>query len=93
MNNFNAILCGCFAAVLLAGCGGSQPPIGAQGAIVQGHSANTEGKSRILPASSSDSLVYVVTHGSAEVRVYSYPELTTAETLTLGVAPVSWTRS
>jgi hypothetical protein len=32
-------LSGCVAAAMLTGCGGSQPPIGATGAMAQNHAA------------------------------------------------------
>lgn len=65
------------ATALVAGCGGSQPPIGAPGAMPQSHT-NAEhaahGKSWMLPEAKSDDLLYVSTPTS-NVFVYSYPRL------------------
>jgi hypothetical protein len=64
------------AAALLAGCGGSQPPIGAPGAMPQNptiaaHAAR--GESWMLRANSGD-LLYVSDAGTSGVYVFSYPE-------------------
>jgi hypothetical protein len=61
-----------------AGCGGSQPPIGAQGAMPQvsaiaQHVAH--GKSWMLPEAKVSTLVYVSGAFTKEVRVYAYPKL------------------
>lgn len=63
------------AAALLAGCGGSQPPIGVPGATAQGaviaRAANRSG-SWMLPEAKSEDLLYVV--DIRRVLVYSYPQ-------------------
>jgi hypothetical protein len=61
------------AAALLAGCGGSQPPVGAPGAMSQTsalamHADRDE--SWMLPEAASDALLYVV--DQHEITVYSY---------------------
>jgi hypothetical protein len=71
------------AAALLAGCGGSQPPIGAPGAMPQTSSiaAHAEGaKSWMLPEAKDDDLLYASVQTSccvnygADVFVFSYPD-------------------
>jgi hypothetical protein len=62
---------------LLAGCGGSQPPIGAPGAMPQSQSAATAvhaegGGSWMLPEAKTDDLLYVTNY--SYVSVYSYPQ-------------------
>ena len=62
-------------ALLLAGCGGSQPPIGAPGAMLQSranarHAAR--GGSWMLPQAASQDLLYV--SDTTWVSVYSYPD-------------------
>lgn len=62
-----------FTAVLLAGCGGSQPPIGAPGAMPQSraiaqHAANI--KSWMLPEAGAEDLIYVTS--ADQVLVYDY---------------------
>ncbi len=57
-------LTSCIAAALLAGCGGSQPPIGAPGAMPQTSAIATHarsGKSWMLPEAKSEDLLYVST--------------------------------
>jgi hypothetical protein len=66
---------GCVAAALLAGCGGSQPPIGATGAMPQTSAIAMRadrGKSWMLPEAKSEDLLYVTT--LEDPKVYSYPE-------------------
>ncbi len=67
------MLSACVAAAMIAGCGGSQPPIGASGAMPYGatsgitaHSMRTAGK-----GAWSGDLLYVATGG--DVYVLSYP--------------------
>ncbi len=63
------------AAALLGGCGGSQPPIGALGEMVQAPAEATHadpGRSWMLPGTSSDDLLYVTTAGNV-VYVLAYP--------------------
>ncbi len=67
---------GCiFTAALLAGCGGSQPPIGATGAMAQTSMAMhaEHGKSWMPPEAKNENLLYVSTlkHGA---YVFTYPE-------------------
>jgi hypothetical protein len=55
-------LCSCIAAAMLAGCGASQPPIGAPGAMQQTSATAAHadrGKSWMLPQASSKDLLYV----------------------------------
>ncbi len=70
----------CVAAAILSGCGGSQPPIGAAGAMPQSPAITTHaerGTSWMLPEAKSKDLLYVanLTNGdSAMVTVYTYPQ-------------------
>ena len=69
-------LTSCVAIAMLAGCGGSQPPIGAPGAMPQsGTSATraTHGKSWMRPEAKNEDLVYV-SNGRNTLRVFSYPK-------------------
>jgi hypothetical protein len=62
------------ASALLAGCGGSQPPIGAPGATLQSRAIATHtalGASWMAPEAKSEDLLYV-TEGD-KVPIYSYP--------------------
>jgi len=68
-------LSACAAMAMLVGCGGSQPPIGAPGAIPQtsGVAAHAEpGKSWMLPEAKSEDLLYVTNY--SDVLVLSYPQ-------------------
>jgi hypothetical protein len=62
------------AAALLVGCGGSQPPIGAPGAMPQSRAITNadRGTSWMLPEAVSESLLYVL--DQHEVTVYTYPQ-------------------
>jgi hypothetical protein len=77
-------------AALLAGCGGSQPPIGAPGAVPQASAIATHadrGKSWMLPEAKRKDLLYLAEFGP-NVFVYSYPEGKHVGTLTgFGAAP------
>ncbi len=67
-------LSSCVAAAILAGCGGSQPPIGAPGAMPQGRAAPTHaahGRSWMLPEAKKNDLVYI-SNGSYGVEVYTW---------------------
>jgi hypothetical protein len=69
---------GCAAAAMLAGCGGSQPPIGAPGAMLQSRAIETHGGrggSWMLPEAKSEGLLYVSAFGGSGVYVLSYPRL------------------
>ena len=66
----------CLAAGLLAGCGGSQPPIGTPGAIPQPSALATHaerGTSRMLPEAKREALLYVSDPLPHDVLVFSYP--------------------
>lgn len=63
------------AAALLAGCGGSQSPIGAPGAIPQSHSFSVHFDHKgswMAPGAPKDDLLYITNHDT--VTVYSYPK-------------------
>ena len=65
------------AAAMLAGCGGSQPPIGAPSAMPQtsGLATHAEhGKSWMLPEAKTGDLLYVTDAGKSNVFVFSYPQ-------------------
>jgi hypothetical protein len=66
----------CVAAALLAGCGGSQPPIGAPGAMPQTSALATHaahGTSWMLPEANQGDLLYVSDAGTNAVYIFSYP--------------------
>jgi hypothetical protein len=70
-----------YAAAMLAGCGGSQPPIGAPGALPQSRAIATQGAhggSWMLPDAKSDDLLYVSLSdresNGDEIYVFSYPK-------------------
>ncbi|MFZ0574585.1 MAG: hypothetical protein WA428_01810 [Candidatus Cybelea sp.] len=68
-------LSSCVAAAMLAGCGGSQPPIGAPGAMPQTSVIATHagrGTSWILPEAKNEDLIYA-TGGCGGTCVLSYP--------------------
>jgi hypothetical protein len=68
-------LCSCVAAAMLAACGGSQPPIGAPGAMAQTSALATHadrGKSWMAPDAAGQDLLYVT--DVRTVTVYSYPQ-------------------
>jgi hypothetical protein len=70
---------------LLAGCGGSQPPIGAPGAMPQRRAATTpanRAESWMLPEAKSEDLLYA-SNTSNEVFVYSYPTMVVVGELSL----------
>jgi hypothetical protein len=79
-------LTGCVAAAMLAGCGGSQPPIGAPGVMPQSRAATspaTRSGSWMLPEAKREDLLYISdVYG---VHVFSYPKATHVGDLT-GVA-------
>src|ERR1700678_2677551 len=77
----------CAAAVMLAGCGGSQPPIGASGAMpqspaqqgfgVQRPAAKAQqrnGASWLASEAKHRDLLYVPDYNYSVVGVYSYPD-------------------
>jgi hypothetical protein len=65
-------------ATLLAACGGSQPPIGAPGAVTRTGATVTRaahGRSWMLPEAKTEDLLYA--SGAGNVNVYTYPGLKT----------------
>ena len=83
-------LTSCVAAAMLAGCGGSQPPIGAPGAMPQPSALATHadrGKSWMKGASSSQDLLYV-SSTNGNVYVYTYPQGKLTGTLTGLLGPI-----
>ena len=93
MNTATLIRCAlsdCVAAAMLAGCGGSQPPIGAPGAMPQTSALATHadrGKSSMLPEARSEDLLYASNQGDAsseygDVLIFAYPEGKLVGTLT-----------
>jgi hypothetical protein len=74
------------ALALLAGCGGSQPPTGATGAMAQTSAIATHadrGKSWMLPEAKSEGLIYA-TGGCLGTCVFSYPSGKLVGTLDAG---------
>jgi hypothetical protein len=68
------ILSSCVAAAMLAGCGGSQPPIGAPGAMPPFAPAThaDRGKSWMLPEAKKQPLIYITATGSPLVSVFTF---------------------
>jgi hypothetical protein len=69
-------LSSCAAVAMLAGCGGSQPPIGAPGAMLQSRAIATRperGGSWMLPEAKSEDLLYASDIRNSVVWVYAYP--------------------
>ena len=78
------VLCASMSIALLAGCGGSQPPIGALGAMQQTSAIATyaeRGGSWMEPTASSNELLYIAAWPPA-VYVYTYPKGQLVGTLT-----------
>ena len=78
----NYVVSCCVAAAMLAGCGGSQPPIGAPDGMPQTSAIATHadrGTSWMLPEAKSEDLLYVTDSGygsfgdGGSVSVFSYP--------------------
>ena len=64
----------CIAAAMLTACGGSQPPIGAPGAMPQSRAIATDvarGGSWMVPEATSEDLLYVST-AKGPVNIYAY---------------------
>ena len=82
------VLSSCVAAALLAACGGSQPPLGAPGAMPQSRSivALERARSWILPEAKSGDLIYAV-GGCGGTCVLSYPKGKLVGALDVGNAP------
>ncbi|MGA9946057.1 MAG: hypothetical protein WBP75_13570, partial [Candidatus Cybelea sp.] len=80
MRNLNLggyVLACCVAAAILAGCGGSAPPIAAPGATTQSRAAATHadnGGSWMAPDATKQDLLYVSDWGTGDVYAYSYPK-------------------
>ena len=77
------VLTACAAAALLAGCGGSQPPMGALGAMMQSHRTAQQvarGKAWMLSGAKSSTLLYVGDN-AGHVFLFSYPKGTLQGTL------------
>jgi hypothetical protein len=71
---------------MLSGCGGSQPPIGAPGTMLQSHAIATHaerGKSWMLPEAKNEDLLYA-TGGCGGTCVISYPKGKVVGSLTVG---------
>jgi hypothetical protein len=69
------MICSYVAAAMLAGCGGSQPPIGAPGAMPQSRATATQteyARSRALPKAQGD-LLYVTSFQHNGLAIYTYP--------------------
>jgi hypothetical protein len=69
-----AIIC-CATVAMLAGCGGSQRPIGARGAMPQTFTLATHsdrGKSWMLPEAKKQPLIYITATGSPLVSVFTF---------------------
>ena len=65
------------AVAMLFGCGGSQSPIGAPGAMPQSYATATHGErggSWMRPEAKSEDLLYVSSETSGDVYVYTYPQ-------------------
>ena len=74
LTTINLVAVSITAAALLAGCGGSQPPIGAPGAMPQSRAIATHAErsgSWMLPDAKGGDLLYV--SDNRTVTVYSYP--------------------
>ena len=70
------VLSACAAVAMLPGCGGSQPPIGAPGAMLQPSAIAMHadrGKSWMLPEAKNEDLIYAV-GGCGGTCVLSYPK-------------------
>jgi hypothetical protein len=72
-------LCSYVAVAMLAGCGASQPPIGASGAMPQSQTSGIvtragRGGSWVLRNISGHDLIYASTEGGGDVYIFSYPQ-------------------
>ncbi len=80
-----ALCLGISAAAILAGCVGSQPPIGAPGAMPQTSAIATHAerdKSWMLPEAKSEALLYAADFPLRSVHVFAYPKGTPVGNLT-----------
>ena len=86
-------LCASMSVAMLAGCGGSQPPIGAPGAMTQSSAIATRAahaKSWMLPEAKGEDLLYIAgtpIFPNGVVYVYTYPQGKLVGTLTGFVEP------
>jgi hypothetical protein len=83
-------LSSCVVVALLAGCGGSQSPIGAPGAMPRSSAIATHaerGKSWMLSAASRHDLLYISSEDHESVYVYTYPRGRFVGTLTGFIEP------
>jgi hypothetical protein len=81
----------CAVAAMLAGCGGSQPPMGAQGTMPQGRAIGTHAArsgSWMMPSASNQDLLYISSNDRGGVFVYSYPQGRLVGTLTGFIYPM-----
>jgi hypothetical protein len=81
----------CAAAAMLADCSGSQPPIGAPGAMpvnsaIATHAAHS--KPWMLPEAASADLLYISSNDRGNVYAYTYPQGELVGTLTGFISPV-----
>ncbi len=75
------------AAAMLAGCGGSQPPIGAAGALPQTSAIAAQAKrggSWMLPEAKSEDLLYVANGNVGTLTVYGYRKRNLVGTIDVG---------
>jgi hypothetical protein len=74
-----------FTAALLVGCGGSEPPIGAPGAMPQSRAGATSpahSGSWMLPEASGQDILYISSNDRGNVYAYTYPQGQLVGTLT-----------
>jgi hypothetical protein len=97
IRGFGYVLSSCVAAALLAGCGGSQPPIGAPGAMPQSQISAIathalRSGSWMLPEAKSEDLLYVANAHppDSKVFVFSYPRGKLVGVLRFGNALPVW---
>src|SRR5580692_7253270 len=75
-------LISCAAVAMLAGCGGSQPPIGAPGVVPQTSAIATHAeRGKSWTSGSRGALLYLSNFHRDSVDIYSYPDLREVGTL------------
>jgi|HubBroStandDraft_5_1064220.scaffolds.fasta_scaffold44702_1 hypothetical protein len=82
------VLSSCVAAALLAGCGGSQPPISAPGAMTQSGAVTTQtqrGGSWMLPEAKSKKRLYVSDYQGGSIDIFSVPKYSLVGQITDGI--------
>lgn len=72
----------CAAAMVLAGCGGSQPSVGVPQSVTSAAQRQHDGRSWMLPEAKGGDLLYVGSPDTNDVYVYTYPGGTLVGTLT-----------